>query len=357
MKPQIIFYPIGNADSCLIKLENKILLYDFADTENNEHCKLPDWIREDLGDKDTIDVVAFTHSDQDHVKGAKNFFHMDYCKSYQGENRIKINELWVPVNMITDTDPNEDESAGVLRREAQHRLKESYGIKVFSRSEKLENWLKNKGLSLEERSSCIADSAELVPGLSLNEDCIEVFAHSPLSSTDDEEINDRNTNSLVHRLMIRSEGKEFSVLMCADAVQKTLDRAVQAAKENDQEETLEWDILKVPHHSSYLSLNAEEKGTSKTIPSEDVKWLLEKGKTNSRAVSSSNPIPAGDSDQPPHKQAFNTYKDHTTPITTMDQPKKRTVIEFGSCGHTLLKNTAAAGFSVAPSSKATNRFG
>lgn len=357
---KLTFYPLNNADCCLVSLDGKTLLYDYADTAGEDACDLPTWLKEDLGGADAIDVVAFSHSDQDHVQGAKDFFYLEHARKYQGEGRIKIKELWVPADMITERHPKEDESARVLREEARHRLKQGNGIKVFSRPGRLEDWLSENNLTLESRIHCIVNAGEIIDGLSLEADGIEVFAHAPFSMMAGEEIIDKNTNSLVHQLTVRADGRDFKVLMSADAVQETLDGVVIQTKRHHNEERLEWDILKIPHHCSYLSLNAEEKGVQATEPSENVEWFLDQGQKSSRMVMTCKKIPSEDTDQPPHKQAYATYLDRArrrdaSIVVTMDNPKKRTVIEFGGSGHTLVRN--AAGPAAIITSRRTERFG
>ena len=345
---KLTFYPLGNADCCLIDLsEGKKILYDYANTRGEDACDLAEWLKEDLDGVDEIDVVAFSHSDQDHVKGAKDFFYMEWAAKYQSDDRVKMKELWVPADMIIDKHPNEDESARVLREEARHRLKEGKGVKVFSRPERLKDWLEDNDLTLKEREDCIVNAGVVVDTFSLDADGVEVFAHAPFSMMDGEEIIDKNTNSLVHHLTIKEGEKEFGVLMCADAVQATLDGVVKQTKKYGNEERLAWDILKVAHHCSYKSLNEEEKGENKTEPSENVNWLLEQGRNKAKMVMTSKKIPSEDTDQPPHKQAHAAYENVRSTLSgkivvTMDKPKKRTIIELGHNGHKLIQNASSS---------------
>ena len=71
---------------------------DFADVKcyedsTDKRIALPNRLRADLNGRDYYDVVAFTHLDDDHVRGSSDFFHLEYASQYQGEGRIKINEL------------------------------------------------------------------------------------------------------------------------------------------------------------------------------------------------------------------------------------------------------------------------
>ena len=106
---RLVFFPIGNADSTLILLnDNRFLLKDFCNAPTNEdedkRLNLEEELRSYLSEegRDYFDVVMFTHADNDHVQGSKDFFWFDYSKELQGEQRIKIKELHVPATMILE---------------------------------------------------------------------------------------------------------------------------------------------------------------------------------------------------------------------------------------------------------------
>ena len=61
----------------------------------------------------------------------------------------------------------------------------------------------------------------------------------------------------------------------ADAIHDCSSDIVDITKYHGREARLEWDIAKLPHHCSYLSLGPGEKGEDKTEPVEQVKWLYE----------------------------------------------------------------------------------
>ena len=138
---------------------------------------------------------------------------------------------------------------------------------------------------------------------------------------------------------------------------KCLSQIVDITEFKGNEEYLEWDIVKIPHHCSYLSLGPE-KGTNKTTPVSQVARLYKKrGNSGAIAVSTSKPIPKTGSDddkdsQPPHRQAANYYKDVTHAlvgqfIVTMEHPSrispKPIVIEIGGDKATLKKSVGSAG--------------
>ncbi|MDD5282260.1 MAG: hypothetical protein PHF69_06195, partial [Candidatus Omnitrophica bacterium] len=123
---KLTFFPIGNADCCLIDLDNKKkILFDYADCkdpddEDDLRINLAAALRSDLekDKKDYYDVVVFTHADDDHMHGFSEFFYLEHAKKYQDEKRIKINELWVPAALIIEEGLKDE--AAILRAEARH---------------------------------------------------------------------------------------------------------------------------------------------------------------------------------------------------------------------------------------------
>ena len=204
---KLTLYPLGNADSYRVDLENgKKLLFDYADKRNpsdpkDKRAKLPDELRADLSSvqRDYYDIVAFTHFDDDHVCGAPSFFELEHATKYQGLGRTKIRELWVPAWAITESPTDLCEDGRVMQAEARYRLKQGRGIRVFSRPEGLRMWLEAQGLTLESRQALITDAGVPVPGWGVGDgQGVEFFVHSPFATRqNDGTFADRNTNCLV----------------------------------------------------------------------------------------------------------------------------------------------------------------
>nr|GFD39159.1 hypothetical protein [Tanacetum cinerariifolium] len=124
--------------------------------------------------------VAFTHLDNDHTCGASEFFELLHAAKYQGGDRVKIKELWVPAAVLVE-DGCEDETR-ILRQEARYRLKKGEGIRVFSGPGQLTDWLATQGLTVADRQHLITDAGTLIPGFNLATDGVEFFVHSPFAS-------------------------------------------------------------------------------------------------------------------------------------------------------------------------------
>lgn len=350
--PKLTFYPLGNADTCLIDLANgKKLLFDYSDerdpnSTDDKRIDLPKALRDDLNavKRDYYDLLAITHLDDDHTCKADEFFHFDHAKKYQGDGRIKIRELWVPANVITESRNGLEPGAQAIQAEARYRLEKGYGIQVFSRPQKLKKWLEDRGLTIESRSQFITDAGKVAPDFKREVDGAEFFAHSPFAWRQDENtVVDRNGDSLVVQLTLIVDGVETKVILGSDVDHTALSEIVQITKSHKNEARLEADIWKLPHHSSYLSLGPD-RGDDETEPVEDVAWLFEDQlQRGGIIVSSSKPIPAkgskeDDSPQPPHRQAAAYYKRIARErdgeyVVTMEHPKESAprplVIEVG----------------------------
>ena len=349
---KLTFFPIGNADTCLIELQDgRRMLVDFADMadkndKSDKRCDLSALLSDDFEAAEVNEylIVAFTHLDDDHCHLASEYFWLNHAKVYQGDDRKKIGTLWVPAGAITEEGVKGD--ARAIRQEARHRLKNGEGIVVFSRPERLKDWLEENDLTVEERAGCFVDAGQLVQGLTLKDDSVEVFVHSPHATrTDKHELEDRNGDSLIFQMRFREGGYDTDILFAADVDHEVLAEVVDITKLKKNRDRLHWNIYKLPHHCSYTAIGPD-KGETKTLPTEQIRWLCEdQGETSGYIVSSSDPIPAkgteADKDkQPPHRQAANYYredvveKDHL--LVTMEHPKtsapKPIKIEISSKG-------------------------
>ena len=350
---KLTIYNLGNAHCCRIELNSTDrILVDYADTRDkadadDKRAILPDLLWEDLdtAGKKGYRVVAFSHLDTDHIKGASDFFYFEHAKKYQDGKRAKIDTLWAPAAAITEEGLDDD--ARIIRAEARHRLKKGKGIVVFSRPGRLKDWLEENGLTVEERADCIVDAGQLVQGFSLSEDQVEFFVHSPHAhKTNEREIEDRNSDSLVFQARFEESGQQTDVLFTADVDSTDLGRIVDKTRDKGNEDRLHWDVYMLPHHSSYKSVNLDEKGDNKTTPTEQVKWLCEEqGSARGYIVSTSKPIPKRGTEedkdvQPPHRQAANYYKEDVVEedrfLVTMERPNEKdpkpVVIKIGPTG-------------------------
>jgi hypothetical protein len=167
----------------------------------------------------------------------------------------------------------------------------------------------------------------------------------------DGEIIVRNDSALFMQAAFEVGGRKTRLILSADVDHEVIDNIVRVTRYNGNGERLNWDINNVPHHSSYLSL-AAEKGDGETEPSKRLKWLYEEqGQSGGLLVSTSDPIPSKDTDQPPHREAAAYYKRIAKDIggsyvVTMEHPTqgkpKPLVIEIDGGGHKVRKSAGGS---------------
>ncbi len=362
---ELTFFPLGNADCCLVELENgRRALFDYANTRDPEdetdlRCDLAALLHEKLEDEsgDVLDVVAITHLDEDHYKGFSELFWLDHAEKYQTDNRIKIGTLWVPAVAITETSLEQAE-AKILQKEARYRLKTGRGVRVFSRPERLREWCEANDVNLDDRLRLITSAGELAPEFALSEDGVEFFVHSPFAKRlNDAEVEDRNEDAIVMQATFSVLGILTRLLLMGDATHEVLSDIVAVTRDvKARPERLEWDIAKLPHHCSYLSLGPD-RGEETTEPVPNVDWLWRKqGHEHGVIVSPSKPIPgagtaADGDDNPPHRQAAAYYRKVLSGsggelVVTMEYPNasspKPCTIEIGAGKASVRKRTLSA---------------
>jgi hypothetical protein len=331
----LTFYPLGNADCCLIELVGgKKILFDYADIHcpddpNDLRIDLAEELRKTLkaAERDYFDVVAFTHLDNDHICKASEFFHLEHAQKYQDDGRIRIRELWVPAAAVIEEGCTDEDR--IIRAEARHRLRNGQGIRIFSRPEKLKKWLEGEGLTIESRRHLITDAGQTIPGFCLALDGVEFFVHSPFAKRlNESEVIDRNIDSLVVQATFAVNEVLTRVLLGSDLDHTAISDIVTVTRAKKRDERLESDVTKLWHHCSYTAIGPE-KGIDKTEPVPEVKWIFEeKLPKNAIIVSTSKPIPSNDEDdQPPHRQAAAYYRERTAAVggelkVTMEHPTR-----------------------------------
>jgi hypothetical protein len=373
---KVIFYPVGNGDSSQIVLQNgRRLLFDYHHQKKSEEVgstlfNLSKQLRDELkkAHRDDVDVLALTHGDDDHIAYSTEFFELWHATKYQGDGRIKIGELWVPAAMVLESGTNEQQGNEVIiwRQEARYRLRQGKGIRVFSKPEKLKEWLEANRLTLERRRHLITDAGQLVPGFTLASDGVEFFCHSPFVKHVDGRDVLRNEASLIFQVRFEVDGTRFDFFAVGDSTHEVLDDIVAITKFHENDHRLYWNIYNIPHHCSYLALGPE-KGEKTTRPTDGVAELLGHGQRDAYIVSSSDPIRSDEAayvqQQPPHIQAKNTYVGGLNKIggrrflVTMEEPSaarpQPIVFEItGGGGKLALPRTGTAAIVSSPAPRA-----
>lgn len=348
MTQTLTFYPLGNAETCLLELKNGgKLLFDYAAMYDGSTTDDRYDIKKELSLYKEFDVVMFSHAHEDHTKGASEFFYLDHAKKYQSDDRAKIKELWVSAAFLLDTDLKNHSDAKIIRAEARYRLKNGYGIKIFASPDSLMDWLDDQEIEYDDVANLIVHAGQTMDLPGSLDDEIQVFVHAPFSN-DSEDVQDKNDPSIVLQVRLYNDDHETNLLITGDTPYQVLDKIVDISKDNDNESCLAWDIYDIPHHCSYTGLNEKgEKDVRVLTPTDNVQWLLEQSGKSAYTVASCWKVTEETS--PPHMCAKRAYEKYTagdvTFLATMEHVPtgggKPTPIKFeiDSMGLTLKRNS------------------
>lgn len=319
MEHIIKYYPVGNADCTLIKLDNgKTIIVDcqiLADLTDG-HGKqvmfdvkadlLKELKKDGLG-RPFVDLFISTHPHDDHCKGfARNFYHgeVDYYDKDKNKDEIIIEELWItPRGLNNDlSSPAED-----IRKEAKRRRKLYDDDANFNGSKG--NYLRiigyDKDKEFDSRYCYIPGKlVTTVHGVSLS--WLDIFIHAPFKEDVEtsKKYDNKNATSVVVQLGFKIDGYtgyKSRVLMGGDAEHEIWQHILD---NNTDEEKLKWNIFLAPHHCSWSFFN-EPDNKKEIKPSAEA--ILEKQIGNSaNIIASSNEI-KNDDNNPPCYEAKQQY--------------------------------------------------
>jgi len=368
---KLMFYPIGNADTTLLHLnDDRLVLVDYCNMpleEDDKRIDLEEEIRSylELQKSDSIDLVAFTHADDDHVHGVEDLFWFDYTNKYQDDDRVRIKTLAIPACFLLEEGLKG--SSRIIHDEARYRLKKGEGIIVLGNPGVLDDWLRSEGIRPESREDCIVHAGSCLLDFNKNNGDVEFFVHSPFSFNMEDEDTPRNSNCLILHATLFEGNQEMRLMLGADGSYEDWTNIVYITKKHSNDVRLQWDVFHISHHSSYTALS-DVKGKSKTEPKPELKELFGFGGKNCVLISPSEPIPSEDTDQPPHRQAAAYYKEVAEQqgneenfMVTMEWPSsdkpKTIIIESTEYGFKVRKSISIIGGSGAVIERPSHRLG
>lgn len=123
MPAYLTFFPLGNADTTLIRLANDdLVLMDYANMRSttdpaDKRIDLPEALRDELYDaqRASFRVVAFTHLDDDHICGARDFSGSIMQRVCKSEDRVKL--------MSSGSQPQRSPSLDLMAMRLQYEQK------------------------------------------------------------------------------------------------------------------------------------------------------------------------------------------------------------------------------------------
>ena len=319
MEHIIKYYPVGNADCTLIKLDNgKTILVDcqiLADLTDGHGKQIMFDVKEDLLSelkKDSlerpfVDLFISTHPHDDHCKGfAENFYHgdvADYDKD-KNKNEIIIEELWITPRGLNNglSAPAED-----IRKEAKRRRKlydddaNFYGSKG--------NYLRIIGYDKDkefDRRYCYVPGKLVTTVHGASFSWLEMFIHAPFKEDVEtsKKYDDKNATSVVVQFGFKIDGYtgyKSRVLMGGDAEHEIWQHILD---NNTDEEKLKWNIFLAPHHCSWSFFNNSDNKNEIKPSAEDI--LNKQIGNSAHIIASSNEI-KNDNNNPPCYEAKQQY--------------------------------------------------
>lgn len=365
MEHIIKYYPVGNADCTLIKLDNgKTIIVDcqiLADLTDG-HGKqvmfdvkadlLKELKKDGLG-RPFVDLFISTHPHDDHCKGFAGNFYLgdvdDYDKD-KNKDEIIIEELWItPRGLNNDlSSPAED-----LRKEAKRRRKLYDDDKNFIGS--IGNYLRiigyDKDKEFDNRYCYVPGNLVTnVHGASLS--WLEIFIHAPFKEDVEtsKKYDNKNATSIVVQFGFKIDGYtdyKCRVLMGGDAEHEIWQHILD---NNTDDEKLKWNIFLAPHHCSWSFFN--EPDNKKDIKPSAESVLKKQIGNSAYIIASSNEI-ENDNNNPPCYEAKQQYINKLIPVSShflntathskvgnIPQP---IVFKIDEYGKTLKENATIAG--------------
>jgi hypothetical protein len=337
MPAKITFFPVGNGDMTLIKLNDDssgpttilidVNIREAADDDND--VDIPDVakelrkrLNEDSDKRPYVDVFLLSHPDKDHCTGLSRHFHLDDLENYDDEpandeeKKIVIREMWSSPVVFRRASKNNSlcDDAKVFNKEAKRR------VKVFRETEegvvkdgdKIKILGEDENGKTDDLSEILIKQGKCFTDIRGKEnEHIEMCLIAPLPKDGEEEEEKtlaKNHSSVVIRFSIAADKNTpdaCSFLTGGDAEVAIWERIWDKYKDN--RETLEYDILQAPHHCSWHVLSYESWNDSESPEvSKDAKAALSQAREGAFIVASSKPI-KDDGNDPPCIGAKNEY--------------------------------------------------
>ncbi len=319
MEHIVKYYPVGNADCTLIKLDNgKTIIVDCQILEDltDGHGKqvmfdvkadlLKELKRDGLG-RPFVDLFISTHPHDDHCKGFDgNFYHGkvdDYDKD-KNKDEIIIEELWITPRGLNNnlSAPAED-----IRKEAKRRRKLYDNDANFNGSKG--NYLRIIGYDKDKEFDgryCYVPGKLVTTVHDASLSWLDIFIHAPFKEDVEtsKKYDNKNATSIVVQFGFKIDGDtgyKSRVLMGGDAEHEIWQHILD---NNTDEEKLKWNIFLAPHHCSWSFFN-EPDNKKEIKPSAEA--ILDKQIGNAaHIVASSNEI-KNDDNNPPCYEAKQQY--------------------------------------------------
>lgn len=375
---KIVFYPVGNGNMILLKLEDKTtILIDIhvrkkASDDNEKDfydvmSHLKNNLEIDSQGRYCVDAFVLTHLDEDHIRGLQDNFYLGNIDQYNDTNKEKIiiKETWSSERFwkretasITLSDDAKAYNKEMRRRAELHKNNGEIIQKEGDRAIILGDDEDDEGYNNIIHK--VGQSTSKVNNQTKSNFKINILG--PLEQQENEEkenFETKNRASVIIQIEIIVGTYVNKVLLTGDAEVDVW----EYMREKYNDSLLEYDVLCVPHHCSMGSLGKKNSEDEYNI-SDEALDALSQDKDGAIIISSSKEI-LDDDKNPPHYDAKQEYLEILKPksgefFCTEEYPNSKNVepivIEFTSGGVQLKAGTSIGKVAVASSSSSKSIY-
>lgn len=314
MTPEITFFPVGNGDMTLIKLESgRTILIDInirtlGDGVRDVAKDLRDALSTDEHGRPYVDVMVLSHPDQDHCRGLKAEFHLSPLSDYRDSDKPKkivIREMWSSPLVFRRASSNHtlSEDAKAWNREAKRRVELFRKNGIGANGDRVIVLGEDKDGKTDDLDAILVKEGETISQIcGVSQKNFRALLLAPMLADDDEEDEDlsKNESSVIMNYVIGAGNNPDAVkfLSGGDAEVGIWER--QWGRHRKDPSVLEYNLLSTPHHCSWHTLSwdswSELRRKAKVSP--DARLALSQALPGAVIVASSNVIKDDDVDPP-----------------------------------------------------------
>lgn len=329
MTASITFFPVGNGDMTLIRLDNdQTILVDMhvraaADDEDDDTPdvmgELRQRLKRDADGRLYVDAFLLSHPDRDHICGLETHFHLGPPSDWdEDDDKILIREMWSSplVFRRASKDEVEVDDAKAWWAEARRRVKlfREIGFATGEGDRILIMGEDRDGKTDDISDIVVPAGAAFSAANRISSGAFEARLLGPLPPSDDEEeeeVLSKNGSSVILRFSLAGGGyaDKCRFLTGGDAGVAIWERIWHEYGDANSD-WLTYDVLLAPHHCSWRSLSYDsysDYGEDAEV-CEEARSALAQTRKGAIVVASSKHIDPEDAD-PPSDRAKREYVD------------------------------------------------
>jgi hypothetical protein len=314
MAPEITFFPVGNGDMTLIKLESgRTILIDTNIREPGDGVRdvakdLRGELKSDEQGRPYVDVMVLSHPDQDHCRGLEAEFHLGPLSDYSDDakpKKIVIREMWSSPLIFRRASKNHKLSADAKawNREAKRRVELFRENGIGANGDRVIVLGEDRDGKTDDLGDILVKEGETICTVcGVNQNNFSALLLAPMLADDDEEdeVLSKNESSVIMNYAIGAGNNPDAVKFLSGGDAEVAIWARQWERHKDNPTPLEYNLLSTPHHCSWRTLSSDSwsdlRRKAKVNP--DARAALSQALPGATIVASSNVIKDDDVDPP-----------------------------------------------------------